>query len=70
VPFVRIEKGVPDSASAPITPGINLYRPSARWYGSVFVPSATCSRFQLGRASSRRSTSTRFVLTTIWLSKS
>ena len=38
VPFVRMENGVPESASAPMTPGISLYRPSARWYGSVFVP--------------------------------
>ncbi len=31
VPLVRMENGVPDSASAEITPGISRYLPSARW---------------------------------------
>ena len=31
VPLVSIENGVPDRASASMTPGINRYRPSARW---------------------------------------
>jgi hypothetical protein len=30
VPFVRTENGVPDEASASMTPGISRYRPSAR----------------------------------------
>ena len=37
-------------------------RPSAGWYGSVAVPSATSSRCHEGRASSRRSTSATFGL--------
>ena len=56
VPLVKIENGVPLPTSAPITPGISRYRPSARWYGSVLVPIATGSRDQPGRASSRSST--------------
>ncbi|MCV7265179.1 hypothetical protein H7J82_19425 [Mycolicibacterium poriferae] len=51
-------------------PGISAYRPSARWYGSVFVPSATVSRDHDGLRSSRRNTSATLVLTTTWLSKS
>ena len=39
---------MPLSASAEMIPGINRYRPSARWYGSVLVPIATCSRRHFG----------------------
>ena len=31
VPLVRIDSGVPDSASASMIPGMSRYRPSARW---------------------------------------
>ena len=34
-------------------PGISRYRPSARWYGSVFVPRATARGPSLAAASSR-----------------
>ncbi len=44
---------------------VSRKRPSAGWYGSVAVPSATSSRAQDGRASSRRSTSATFVFTRI-----
>ena len=44
VPFVSTDSGVPLSASAVTMPGMSAYRPSARWYGSVLVPSATSSR--------------------------
>ena len=70
VPLVRMENGVPLSAKASITPGISRYRPSARWYGSVLVPIATCSRSHRGRNTSFRNISPILVFTTIWLSKS
>jgi len=50
--------------------GIREYRPSARWYGSVLVPSATGCLPQLGRDSSLRSTSATLTLTMISWSKS
>ena len=46
--LVRIEVGVSASRSASSIGGISSYRPSAHWYGSVLVPNATSSRFQLG----------------------
>lgn len=70
VPLVRMENGVPDSARAEMIPGIRRYRPSARWYGSVFVPRATWSRFHEGLASSRASTSAALIFTTSRASKS
>ena len=70
VPLVRIENGVPLSASARMTSGINWYRPSARWYGSVLVPIATCSRCHLGADSSLRNTMPMLIFTTICVSKS
>jgi hypothetical protein len=68
--LVRIEVGVSASFSASIIGGISSYFPSAHWYGSVFVPNATNSRFQLGRLSSAQSSSGTFTLTTISRSKS
>ena len=64
-PRVMSPIGVRASPSASIAPRVRRKRPSAGWYGSVAVPTTTCSRFHDRRASSRRSTSTRFVLTRI-----
>ena len=68
--FVRIENGVSASTNAPMMPRVSLNFASARWYGSVFVPIATFSCAHFGFASSRRSTSTALILTTILVSKS
>ena len=68
--LVRIEVGVSVSRSASIIGGISSYFPSAHWYGSVLVPKATSSRFQLGLPSSARSSSGTLTLTTISRSKS
>ncbi len=68
--MVRMDSGVPEVTSASMMPGISRYRPSGRWYGSVLVPNATCGRVQDDRATSRRTTSATFTLTTIRLSKS
>jgi hypothetical protein len=70
VPLVRIENGVSASPSAWMIPGMSRYRPSARWYGSVFVPIATCSPRHVVLATSRRSTSATLVFTTTTRSKS
>ena len=43
-PRVTIENGVPDDASSPMHARVSRNRPSAGWYGSVAVPSATSSR--------------------------
>ena len=63
-------EGLRRSVRTSMIRGINRYRPSARWYGSVAVPIAMCSPFHRGAASSRRNTSGAFTLTTIFVSKS
>ena len=68
--FVSTEHGLAKSRNASQIPRISLYRPSTHWYGSVFVPIATCSRFHDGRASSTRRTSGTLIFTTISRSKS
>ena len=64
-PRVMIPNGVANSPIAWIAPRVSRQRPSAGWYGSVAVPTATCSRVHDRRVSSRRRTATRFVLTRI-----
>ena len=68
--LVSTEHGVRESRIASQMPGISLYFFSTHWYGSVLVPSATCSRFQRGFVSSARATSGALTLTTISRSKS
>ena len=68
--LVSTEQGVRESRIASHTPGISSYFFSTHWYGSVLVPSATCSRFHLGRISSTRASSGVLTLTTISRSKS
>ena len=53
--LVSTELGVRESRIASQTPGSSSYCFSTHWYGSVLVPSATCSRFQDGRINSARS---------------
>ncbi len=62
---MTIENGVPERANSRRQARVSRNRPSAGWYGSVAVPSATSSRSHDGRASSRRSTSATFVFTRI-----
>ncbi len=57
--------GVRCAASWPMQARVSRNRPSAGWYGSVAVPTATRSAFQDGRPSSRPSTSAMFVFTRI-----
>ena len=64
-PRVTIEYGVQAAASSTRQARVRRNFPSAGWYGSVAVPSATSSRFHDARASSRRSTSAMFGLTRI-----
>jgi hypothetical protein len=68
--FVSTEQGVRESRMASHTPGSSSYLFSTHWYGSVLVPSATCSRVHRGRMSSARATSGVLTLTTISRSKS
>ncbi len=70
VPLVRTLNGVPDSASARMTPGIKRLATFGPLVGVGVRPRATGWRSQLGRPSSRRRTSATFVLTTICWSKS
>ena len=67
---MRMLNGVPLPASAAMMSGMSWYRPSARWYGSVLVPSATGSLRHDGFASSFASTSPTFTFTMISESKS
>jgi hypothetical protein len=62
-PRVMIENGLAASENASMQARVRRYRPSAGWYGSVAAPTATTSRCQEGRASSRLRTSATFVLT-------
>ena len=64
-PRVTIENGVPLASSSARHARVSRNRPSAGWYGSVAVPSATSSRCHDRRASSRRSTSATFDFTRI-----
>ena len=64
-PRVMRPIGVRAVPSASIAPRVSRKWPSAGWYGSVAVPTTTCSRRHERRASSRVSTSTRLVLTRI-----
>ena len=69
-PLVRMEKGLAKSRSASRMPGMSRYLPSARWYGSTFVPMAMCSPFHDFVASSFRRRSAALTFTTIFESKS
>jgi hypothetical protein len=64
-PRVMIENGFAAAASSSTQARVSRYRPSAGWYGSVAAPTATCSCFHDGRASSPRRTSATFTLTRI-----
>ena len=68
--LVSTEHGLRASSICSQTARVIPYLPSTHWYGSVFVPSATCSPFHDGRRSSARRTSGRLTLTTISRSKS
>ena len=68
--MVSTEQGVPESRMASQTPGSSSYFFSTHWYGSVLVPSATCSCFHDGLNSSARARSGVLTLTTISRSKS
>ena len=70
VDFVISEHGLAKSRNACSAARVSPYFSSACWYGSHAVPIVTGSRFQAGRANSRRSTGPRFVFTTIRCSKS
>ena len=64
-PRVTIENGVHAASSSTRHARVSRNLPSAGWYGSVAVPSATSSRCHERRASSRRSTSATFDFTRI-----
>ena len=70
VPLVRIENGLRAAPRTSTMPRVNRYLPSARWYGSVFVPIAIGSPCQRLGATSTRSRSTAFTFTTITRSNS
>ena len=68
--FESTEHGFAKSRIASQMPGISRYFDSTHWYGSVFVPSATCSPSQCALPSSARTSSGALTLTTISRSKS
>jgi hypothetical protein len=70
VPFVRIENGFAKSRRPSRIPRISRYRPSARWYGSTFVPIAMCSPCHRFAASSFRRSSGPLTFTTTLVSQS
>ena len=70
VPLVRIENGVPDAGERVDDPGHQPVAALGALVGVGVRAQGDRSCAQLGRRSSRRSTSATLILTTIWLSKS